>query len=184
MGLKKSECHRNSEKSFLKFAYAIFYSIRNIFERTMAKGKKQRKQGQDSDSEQELDNVEEIEIVESAAGGKKGKKDRKKKKEAELEEAEKELEAIAAGEDPVADVKGEVEDGSNDTKSKKKKDKKKKNKADTPVDSDDETEEIETKPIVKKSGFAAFQMDDSEDNQATDSDEEAPVTTKKNKKGK
>ena len=52
---------------------------------------------------QELDNVEEIEAtpVESAAGGKKGKKDRKKKKEAELEEAEKELEAIAAGEDPV-----------------------------------------------------------------------------------
>ena len=39
---------------------------------------------------------------ESTAGGKKGKKDRKKKKEAELEEAEKELEAIAAGEDPVA----------------------------------------------------------------------------------
>jgi len=76
----------------------------------MAKGKKQRKQGQDSDSEQELDNVEEIETtpVESAAGGKKGKKDRKKKKEAELEEAEKELEAIAAGEDPVADVKGEI----------------------------------------------------------------------------
>merc|ERR1712008_333479 len=64
-----------------------------------------------------------------------------------------------------------------------------KNKADSPVDSDDETEEIEAKPIVKKSGFAAFQMDDSEDNQATDSDEEAPVITKapepekKNKKG-
>ena len=51
MALKKSEWHRNPEKSFLKFAYAIFYSIRNIFERTMAKGKKQRKQGQDSDSE-------------------------------------------------------------------------------------------------------------------------------------
>ena len=51
MALKKSEWHRNSEKSFLKFAYAIFYSIRNIFERTMAKGKKQRKQDQDSDSE-------------------------------------------------------------------------------------------------------------------------------------
>ena len=50
-GSEKSEWHRNSEKSFLKFAYAIFYSIRNIFERTMAKGKKQRKQGQDSDSE-------------------------------------------------------------------------------------------------------------------------------------
>merc|ERR1711956_178248 len=48
----------------------------------------------------------------------------------------------------------------------------------TPVDSDDETEEVEAKPIVKKSGFAAFQMDDSEDNQATDSDEEAPVITK------
>ena len=46
------------------------------------------------------------------------------------------------------------------------------------MDSDDETEEIEAKPIVKKSGFAAFQMDDSEDNQATDSDEEAPVITK------
>ena len=46
------------------------------------------------------------------------------------------------------------------------------------MDSDEETEEIETKPIVKKSGFAAFQMDDSEDNQATDSDEEAPVITK------
>ena len=44
------------------------------------------------------------------------------------------------------------------------------------MDSDDETEEIEAKPIVKKSGFAAFQMDDSEDNQ--DSDEEAPVITK------
>ena len=50
-GSEKSEWHRNSEKSFLKFAYAIFYSIRNVFERTMAKGKKQRKQGQDSDSE-------------------------------------------------------------------------------------------------------------------------------------
>ena len=46
------------------------------------------------------------------------------------------------------------------------------------MESDDETEEIEAKPIVKKSGFAAFQMDDSEDNQATDSDEEAPVITK------
>ena len=46
------------------------------------------------------------------------------------------------------------------------------------MDSDDETEEMEAKPIVKKSGFAAFQMDDSEDNQATDSDEEAPVITK------
>ena len=56
---------------------------------------------------QELDNVDEIETtpVESATGGKKGKKDRKKKKEAELEEAEKELEAIAAGEDPVAGKK-------------------------------------------------------------------------------
>ena len=46
------------------------------------------------------------------------------------------------------------------------------------MDSDDESEEIEAKPIVKKSGFAAFQMDDSEDNQASDSDEEAPVITK------
>ena len=51
MALKKSQWHRNSQNSFLKFAYAIFYSIRNIFERTMAKGKKQRKQDQDSDSE-------------------------------------------------------------------------------------------------------------------------------------
>ena len=31
------------------------------------------------------------------------------------------------------------------------------------MDSDDETEEIEAKPIVKKSGFAAFQMDDSDE---------------------
>ena len=47
--------------------------------------------------------MEEIETaaVEPAAGGKKGKKDRKKKKEAELEEAERELEAIAAGNEPV-----------------------------------------------------------------------------------
>ena len=33
------------------------------------------------------------------AAGKKGKKDRKKKKEAELEDAQKELESIAAGDD-------------------------------------------------------------------------------------
>merc|ERR1711974_307930 len=104
--------------------------------------------------------------------------DRKKKKEAELEEAERELEAIAAGNEPVTDVKSDTEDAPKDTKSKKKKDKKKKNKAD---DSDEEdTGEMETKPIVKKSGFAAFQMDndsDDEDDHAVDSDE-APVITK------
>ena len=33
------------------------------------------------------------------AAGKKGKKDRKKKKEADLEDAQKELESIAAGDD-------------------------------------------------------------------------------------
>ena len=33
------------------------------------------------------------------ASGKKGKKDRKKKKEADLEDAQKELESIAAGDD-------------------------------------------------------------------------------------
>ena len=60
------------------------------------------------------------------------------------------------------------------------------------MDSDDETEEIEAKPIVKKSGFAAFQMDDSDENlsdHAGDSDEapvitKAPEPKKKNKKGK
>merc|ERR1712025_761755 len=73
------------------------------FKETMAKGKKQRK-NQDSDDETlELENVEEVETVaaEPSGGGKRGKKDRKKKKEAELEEAERELEAIAAGNEPV-----------------------------------------------------------------------------------
>ena len=47
------------------------------------------------------DNTETV-AESSATTGKKGKKDRKKKKEAELEEAERELEAIAAGNDLVA----------------------------------------------------------------------------------
>ena len=42
----------------------------------------------------------------SKPANKKGKKDRKSKKEAELEEAQRELEAIAAGDDLVQDEKG------------------------------------------------------------------------------
>ena len=42
---------------------------------------------------------EEVEDSKPAATGKKGKKDRKKKKDADLEDAQKELEAIAAGND-------------------------------------------------------------------------------------
>ena len=41
------------------------------------------------------------------AGGKKGKKDRKKKKDADLEDAQKELEAIAAGVEVEDDAKEE-----------------------------------------------------------------------------
>ena len=45
------------------------------------------------------------EVAEPAkATGKKGKKDRKKKKEAELEDAQKELESIAAGDDLANEI--------------------------------------------------------------------------------
>ena len=42
------------------------------------------------------------------ATAKKGKKDRKKKKEAELEDAQKELEAIAAGDDDFVEENGNL----------------------------------------------------------------------------
>ena len=46
------------------------------------------------------------EVEPAKATAKKGKKDRKKKKEAELEDAQKELEAIAAGDDDFVQENG------------------------------------------------------------------------------
>jgi len=165
----------------------------------MAKGKKQRK-NEDSDDEappvlieSDQDEVE----APKAAGGKKGKKDRKKKKDAELEEAQKELESIAAGDDDELtdeepkpskkekkkkqqkkDSDDEEEPEEKKTNAKGKKDKKKKKQKDSDSESDDEEME-KSVPVAKKTGFAAFLMDDNsdEDEDLVDSDE-APVIIK------
>ena len=107
------------------------------------------------------------EVAEPAkATGKKGKKDRKKKKEAELEDAQKELESIAAGDDgDLANVIGKylfeivLFDDSGlkieflklcvaDEKPSKKEKKSKKTKV---VESDDEEEEVKPKEKATKS---------------------------------
>merc|ERR1712122_445176 len=96
----------------------------------------------------------------------------KKKKEAELEEAQAELEALADGNDLADDEPKEESKPAKKTKKKKKKEV-------VESDSEDEPEENEKVKVapVKKSGFAAFQMDDSEEDHVVDSDE-APVIIK------